>query len=65
MKVAHPIHQRIDILSKILGVTFVAVGFDRFRGGNLQAALMFGLLGGLISLTPFLFSVRKPKDDLF
>jgi hypothetical protein len=59
MELREPIHQRIDLASKLVGVIIVAIGINRFRGGDSQAALFFILLGGLVSITPFLFDIKK------
>jgi len=59
MEVKEPIHQRIDLLSKLVGVVIVAVGIDRFRAGDIQSAKFYILLGALVSITPFFVEVKK------
>lgn len=59
MEVVEPIHQRIDYLSKIVGVIFVAVGVDRIRFGDIQTAFSYMLIGALISLTPYIINVKE------
>ncbi|MFQ5800611.1 MAG: hypothetical protein ACE5HH_02675 [Candidatus Hydrothermarchaeales archaeon] len=59
MELVEPIHQRIDLLSKVVGVIFVAIGIDQFRNGNSNAAMSYILLGGLVSITPFFIDVKK------
>ncbi len=59
MEVSHPIYQRIDLLSKLVGVVLVAVGVDRLRLGDSRNALFFAFLGAVLSLSPFLFRSRK------
>jgi hypothetical protein len=59
MKVKEPVHQRIDYLSKILGVIFVAFGIDRLRSGNTTAAINLILLGALLSISPMFIEVKN------
>lgn len=62
MQVTEPIHQRIDYLSKILGVIFVAFGIDRLRSGNTLAAINLILLGAILSIFPMFIRVKNTES---
>jgi|GEM_PF-5541686 len=59
MEVIEPIHQRIDLASKLVGVVFVAIGIDRLRVGDTSAAVSSLFFGALISVFPLFVGVKK------
>jgi hypothetical protein len=59
MKVEKPIHQRIDLGSKLVGVILVAVGIDHLRRAQINTGLLYIFGGGAISLIPMFIKVKK------
>ncbi|GBE19012.1 MAG TPA: hypothetical protein ENH13_03935 [Euryarchaeota archaeon] len=59
MEAIEPIHQRIDLASKFVGVIFVAIGIDRLRAGDISVAVSSLFFGALISVFPFFVGVKK------
>lgn len=54
-----PIHQRVDLLTKLIGVFLVANGLNKIRYSELGAAAFFISLGLLISAIPLYIKIKK------
>jgi hypothetical protein len=58
MKVSKSKYQRIDALSKIIGLVMLAVSVDNVSKGNYFIALALFGIGGLISIVPVFIEVE-------
>ncbi len=58
MKLPKTKYERIDAISKILGLILLAVGIDNVSKGNYFIALALFGLGGLISIIPVFIEVE-------
>ncbi len=54
-----PIHQRLDLLTKLVGVILVASGINKLRYGEFTGALFLVLIGGLISILPLYIKIKE------
>ncbi len=59
LELEKPLYQRLDLLTKVLGVFLVANGINKVRYSELSAALFFISLGLLISAIPIYVKVKK------
>ncbi len=55
-----PIHQRFDLLTKLVGVILVANGINTLRYGELDWALFYVITGIIISLLPLHVKMKEP-----
>jgi hypothetical protein len=53
------VHQKFDLLTKLLGVFLVANGVNKFRYSEVGSALFFISLGIMISVLPLYVEVRE------
>ncbi|MCX9013076.1 MAG: hypothetical protein OIN66_18400 [Candidatus Methanoperedens sp.] len=58
MKLSKTKYERVDAISKILGLILLAVGIDNVSKGNYSIALALFGLGGLISIAPVFIEVE-------
>lgn len=58
MKLSKTKYERVDAISKILGLILLAVGIDNVSKGNYFIALALFGLGGLISIIPVFVEVE-------
>ncbi len=58
MKLSKTKYEKIDAISKILGLILLAVGIDNVSKGNYFIALALFGLGGLISIVPVFIEVE-------
>ncbi|VVB85477.1 Uncharacterised protein [uncultured archaeon] len=58
MKLSKTKYERVDAISKILGLILLAVGIDNVSKGNYFIALALFGLGGLISIVPMFIEVE-------
>jgi hypothetical protein len=58
MKLSKTKYERVDAISKILGLILLAVGIDNVSKGNYFIALALLGLGGLISIVPVFIEVE-------
>ena len=58
MKLSKTKYERVDAISKILGLILLAVGIDNVSKGNKVIALALFGLGGLISIVPMFIEVE-------
>ena len=58
MKLSKTKYERVDAISKILGLILLAVGIDNVSKGNYFIALALFGLGGLISIIPVFIEVE-------
>ncbi len=58
MKLSKTNYERVDAISKILGLILLAVGIDNVSKGNYFIALALFGLGGLISIVPVFIEVE-------
>jgi uncharacterized membrane protein len=58
MKLSKTKYERVDAISKILGLILLAVGIDNVSKGNYFIALALFGLGGLISIVPVFIEVE-------
>ncbi len=58
MKLSKTKYERVDAVSKILGLILLAVGIDNVSKGNYFIALALFGLGGLISIIPVFIEVE-------
>lgn len=58
MKLSKTKYERVDAISKILGLVLLAVGIDNVSKGNYFIALALFGLGGLISIIPVFIGVE-------
>jgi hypothetical protein len=54
-----PLHQRLDLLTKLLGVFLVANGINKIRYSEISAAVFFITLGLLVSIIPMYVKVKE------
>ncbi len=59
MKVSKSKYQKIDALSKIIGLVMLAVSIDNVSKGNYYIALFLFGMGGLISIIPVFIGVKS------
>jgi hypothetical protein len=57
MKVTKSRYGKIDALSKIFGLAFLAISIDNVSKGNYVIALLLFGLGGLIGIVPFYIKI--------
>ncbi len=62
MKVSRTKYKRIDAVSKIAGLIFVAVSIDNVTKGNYFTALFLFGLGGIISIAPLFIQVEPSAN---
>jgi uncharacterized membrane protein len=58
MKLSKTKYERVDAISKILGLILLAVGIDNVSKGNYFIALALFGLGGLVSIVPVFIEVE-------
>ncbi len=58
MKLSKTKYERVDAISKILGLILLATGIDNVSKGNYFIALALFGLGGLISIVPMFIEVE-------
>ncbi len=58
MKLSKPKHEKIDAVSKFLGMILLAVGIDSAIKGNYFVALVLFGLGGLTGIAPLFIEVE-------
>lgn len=58
MKVSKSKYQKIDALSKIIGLVMLAVSIDNVTKGNYYIALALFGIGGIISIVPVFIEVE-------
>ncbi|MFZ3059325.1 MAG: hypothetical protein WA102_06235 [Candidatus Methanoperedens sp.] len=58
MKVSKSRYQRIDALSKIIGLVMLAFSIDNASKGNYYFALALFGIGGIISIVPVFIEVE-------
>ncbi len=58
MKLSKTKYERVDAISKILGLILLAFGIDNVSKGNYFIALALFGLGGLISIVPVFIEVE-------
>ena len=58
MKLPKSKYDRIDALSKLIGLVLLAVGVDSVSTGNYFLALALFGLGGLISIVPLFIGIE-------
>jgi uncharacterized membrane protein len=58
MKLSKTKYERVDAISKILGLILLAIGIDNVSKGNYFIALALFGLGGLISIVPVFIEVE-------
>ncbi|VVB86428.1 Uncharacterised protein [uncultured archaeon] len=58
MKVSKSKYERIDAVSKIIGLVLLAISIDNISKGNYYIALALFGLGGLISIIPVYIEVE-------
>ena len=59
MKLSKPKYERLDAVSKILGLIMLAFSIDFASKGNYFIALFLFGLGGLISILPVFIGVKS------
>lgn len=59
MKLARSKHNKIDALSKFMGLILLAVSIDNASKGNYYMALFLFGLGGIIGITPVFIEVER------
>lgn len=59
LELEKPIHQRLDLFTKLIGVLLVANGLNKIRYTELWAAAFFISLGLLISAIPLYVKIKK------
>jgi len=58
MKLPRSKHDKIDALSKFIGLVFLAVSIDNVSKGNYFIALFLFGLGGILSIIPLFIEVE-------
>ena len=58
MKLPRSKHDKIDALSKFIGLILLAVSVDNVSKGNYYIALLFFGLGGIIGIAPLFIEVE-------
>lgn len=58
MKLSKPKYERIDAVSKILGLILLAFSIDNASKGNYYIALALFGIGGIISIVPVFIEVE-------
>ncbi|PWB50326.1 MAG: hypothetical protein C3F06_12195 [Candidatus Methanoperedenaceae archaeon] len=59
MKLTRSKHNKIDALSKFIGLILLAVSIDNASKGNYYIALFLFGLGGIIGIAPLFIEVEK------
>ena len=60
MKLSRSKHNKIDALSKFMGLILLAVSIDNVSKGNYYIALFLFGLGGIIGIVPIFIEVETP-----
>lgn len=58
MKVSKPKYEKIDAVSKIIGLILLAVSIDNVTKGNYFIALALFGMGGIVSIIPVFIEVE-------
>lgn len=59
LELEKPVHQKLDLLTKLVGVFLVANGINKIRYSELGAAAFFISLGLLISVIPLYVKMKE------
>lgn len=59
MPLEKPVHQKFDIITKLVGLLLVANGINKLRYGELSWALFYVAMGIIVSLLPLYVKVKE------